>query len=275
MGGGVIHSHLPHQPASLPHHRRCDSASAPPRLTPTTTTYASSAASATQHFLHDATQALCSISGMCVPRYPADHRGYRCYDITSRRVYTSRHVTFVEDVCQDGTHPPSTHAAAPVQDDEDDVPSAHVTRRRVHATVPTAAPSSTPRHTGTSTSPALHALPHAAASLTSPRVPPAASSPTVQAPTHASPPAATSPSPARASPTASLTTRSPPCTSTSNAAESHGPAQRQHHMITRACVGVFRPNHKYALTTSSPVSCGSSVRSRRAPRSALAPSYAG
>ena len=30
--------------------------------------------------------------------YPTDHRGYRCYDINTRRVYTSRHVVFVEDV---------------------------------------------------------------------------------------------------------------------------------------------------------------------------------
>jgi hypothetical protein len=30
--------------------------------------------------------------------YPADHRGYRCYDVTTGRVITSRHVVFDEDV---------------------------------------------------------------------------------------------------------------------------------------------------------------------------------
>jgi hypothetical protein len=30
--------------------------------------------------------------------YPPDHRGYRCFDLTSRRVITSRHVVFDETV---------------------------------------------------------------------------------------------------------------------------------------------------------------------------------
>lgn len=30
--------------------------------------------------------------------YPSDHRGYRCYDIETRRVYTLRHVSFIEHV---------------------------------------------------------------------------------------------------------------------------------------------------------------------------------
>jgi histone deacetylase 1/2 len=56
--------------------------------------------------------------------YPNDHRGYRCYDIATRRVYTSRHVNFVETVfpfrlatpaC---TPPTSPSTAAPTDDDD-------------------------------------------------------------------------------------------------------------------------------------------------------------
>jgi histone deacetylase 1/2 len=46
--------------------------------------------------------------------YPGDHRGYRCYDVDTRRVYTSRHVVFDEDqfpffTAQQQRPPPSPH----------------------------------------------------------------------------------------------------------------------------------------------------------------------
>jgi histone deacetylase 1/2 len=31
-------------------------------------------------------------------RYPSEHKGYRCYHIPTKRVYTSRHVTFDEEI---------------------------------------------------------------------------------------------------------------------------------------------------------------------------------
>jgi len=55
--------------------------------------------------------------------YPGDHRGYRCYDIETRRIYTSRHVTFVENVFpfRNATSPrtpmTSTPTAVPTDDD--------------------------------------------------------------------------------------------------------------------------------------------------------------
>lgn len=50
--------------------------------------------------------------------YPSDHRGYRCYDMATRRVYISRHVTFVEDVfpfrnAESPTPPTPERAAVP------------------------------------------------------------------------------------------------------------------------------------------------------------------
>jgi hypothetical protein len=43
--------------------------------------------------------------------YPADHRGYRCYNLTIGRVITSRHVVFDEAVFpfRDAPLPPSIH----------------------------------------------------------------------------------------------------------------------------------------------------------------------
>ena len=44
--------------------------------------------------------------------YPTGHRGYRCYNIATRRVYTSRHVVFVEHVFPFHDTPSRDHRSA-------------------------------------------------------------------------------------------------------------------------------------------------------------------
>ncbi|KAM3280467.1 hypothetical protein ACQJBY_047323 [Aegilops geniculata] len=45
--------------------------------------------------------------------YPADHRGYRCFDLQSKRVITSRHVSFYEDIFPFSCHEPAAPPASP------------------------------------------------------------------------------------------------------------------------------------------------------------------
>lgn len=112
--------------------------------------------------------------------YPADHRGYRCYDMVSRRVFTSRHVTFVEDVFPFRDAPSPRPSAPPPPDHGDDtIVLLPAPAQRVVAPVGTA--------------PA-----HDAASPPSP----ASSTPSSAAPAHdvAPPPSPETSSPASASP---------------------------------------------------------------------------
>lgn len=79
--------------------------------------------------------------------YPADHRGYRCYDVATRHVMTSRHVVFDEQVFP---FRKSSASSAPRQEPSYDVDD-HGPRRRAAAT-PSASPTSSP--------PLTAALPH-------------------------------------------------------------------------------------------------------------------
>jgi histone deacetylase 1/2 len=199
--------------------------------------------------------------------YPVDHRGYRCYDISTGRVYTSRHVTFVEHCFpfrSTGASNASSPASVPNHDADDDVapvPDQAVARRRLPHPVP---PALSPR-AATPVDPASspHQTPlHAAAGSpsTSSRRAPTPDAPTT--PPH-------SPTQPTASPSATLpahdqhaSASSPSRASLATPPAQHSkaplyptpvPMQQQHHMITRARAGVFKPNPKYALT-ASPVS---------------------
>jgi hypothetical protein len=57
--------------------------------------------------------------------YPSDHRGYRCYDLATGRVYTSRHVTLMEHFFpfRDGAAAASSSPATATHSDDDDTPA--------------------------------------------------------------------------------------------------------------------------------------------------------
>lgn len=103
--------------------------------------------------------------------YPLDHRGYRCYDIASCRVYTytSRHVVFVEDQFPFRVHATAHPQPAPPKfstDDDDCADVPHVAARAPRAHPSPAAPMRTPlpnaaTHTPTrSTTPPVPRRPH-------------------------------------------------------------------------------------------------------------------
>lgn len=177
--------------------------------------------------------------------YPSDQRGYRCYDMSTGHVYTSRHVTFVEHAfpfrdaantkpappppespCDDDFTPPPPPRAVAAPPPRRDSPT--------RAIAPTGAPS-------TRTS-----VPATAASQT------LVSSP----PSHAAPPSrtSTSPLPAHASPQPAEVAPPEPASPQPAAADPASTEPRQHHMVTRARAGVFKPHPWYALTSSTPVS---------------------
>ena len=64
--------------------------------------------------------------------YPTGHRGYRCYNIATRRVYTSRHVVFVEHVFPFRDTPPraAPPPPPPVCSDTDTIPAPPSRRER-------------------------------------------------------------------------------------------------------------------------------------------------
>jgi len=151
--------------------------------------------------------------------YPADHRGYRCYNITTGRVITSRHVVFDEDVFPfrdlDLREPASSSSSPPTLP-EDDAPQRLVTELPHH---PTRA--RTVRSGGASE--------QSAATPTS---------------TTAQPVPAPAPT---ASPTTSPTTSSP-------IAPSRPPVTTGHPMGTQARDRIHKPNPKYALAATGMLS---------------------
>jgi histone deacetylase 1/2 len=170
--------------------------------------------------------------------YPSDHRGYRCFDIDSRRVYTSRHLVFDEHTFPFQRTAPAA-AASPAPDHDDDM---------VVQGVPRPPPAArAPRHT--SSTPTLQAV-HGAASTpattsgsaTAPTSSPRSSTPTPN--TVATPPPVTTPvhSPAHASPAPPIPSLPAATPSTSRPIQPTSPpqpVQTRHHMVARARAGIF------------------------------------
>ena len=154
--------------------------------------------------------------------YPSDHRGYRCYDIATRRVYTSRHVVFVEHTfpfrdIKSASSPAPTVTDVHIPYLDNDPPVIHAPRR---APAPASSSSS---------------------DQTPPHSVPVAESTAVTAPSavadHAAPPAASD---------------------TSVPAPAVDPPR--HSMVTRAKVGIVKPNPKYAFVAPVLSPVPSSVR---------------
>jgi hypothetical protein len=56
---------------------------------------------------HFQTQIVPSFHSLCLSRYPSSHKGYRCFDLTTKRIIISRHVVFDETQFPFSTNPPS------------------------------------------------------------------------------------------------------------------------------------------------------------------------
>jgi hypothetical protein len=91
--------------------------------------------------------------------YPSDHRGYWCFDLESRHVYTSRHVVFDEQMFP-FRRSTSTPPVPPRADDDDDPPPpvpAVLATAPGHATQPgPAPPPRTTRSAGPTSTPRTH-----------------------------------------------------------------------------------------------------------------------
>jgi hypothetical protein len=200
--------------------------------------------------------------------YPREHKGYRCFDLHTRRVIISRHVIFDESIfpyssvqkcagndASDAAHPPGI--VRPI------VPRAAPTsyHRTTPATTPTPPPgpsdpaprllasapgrSPPPTHQG----PSPHTPPH--------QPNPSACSPRSNTPTSdRSPPASMPPTPAspaphhptHPSPAANSTNhRPPPLPPLPPNATAVEPPENPHQMITRGKAGYFMPKQNFSL----------------------------
>lgn len=125
--------------------------------------------------------------------YPADHRGYRCYDATTRRVITSRHVTFDEQVfpfCDAATttappRPPSTLEELPPN-----IPHHHTQLAADTPPCLSDAIATHPKHARTAQAPPQPNTPNNTQPLPSPPPPTSSTHPTTNADARHTPPAA-------------------------------------------------------------------------------------
>ncbi|KAK1619722.1 hypothetical protein QYE76_025239 [Lolium multiflorum] len=199
--------------------------------------------------------------------YPREQKGYRCYDLTSRRVIISRHVVFDESQFPyaSTTPVPSQPPTTAVPHPPDPIPLGSRTIS-VYPTPPTSLPPTTtppapPAHPAPPLLPIPRAAPdraetHARSPLSAPH------DPTTPAPTHTDPvspspsnptestscptPTSLSPTPANPSlpPQLTLPPKSIPVIPPSNA----------HKMTTRSKHGFFQPKQHFNLTVSADIS---------------------
>lgn len=179
--------------------------------------------------------------------YPSDHRGYRCYDPATRRVLTSRHVYFVEDVFPFASRTAPTSLTSPATDNDHDVHSLPVVPQVPRRSVIVAPNSNEAGPSSSSTSgPARSG--HARTSSSNEAAParsPGPATPSSSACSGDSSSTAPSSSDGSASPSSSSPPGSP--------IQSQSPPVRR--MVTRAQAGIFKPNPRYAnvaSTTTSP-----------------------
>jgi histone deacetylase 1/2 len=122
--------------------------------------------------------------------YPSDHRGYKCYDLATGRVYTSRHVTFMEHVFPFRDRAAAASSSpAPATHDDDDTPGPPACVRQQQLPCPPASPFTPQQLPRTPASPITSPplAPHTSPPLLPMRTP----SPT---PHHTTPPSDASPS---------------------------------------------------------------------------------
>jgi hypothetical protein len=164
------------------------------------------------------THKLSARSSACVLLgYPSDHRGYRCFDLATRHVFTSWHVTFDE-------HEFPFRQALPASPSSGSMPTVHDPTTDVvvqPSTNPTPAVAPTTSFGMSSSAPASNPMP----------------TPPVSSPSH---------------PSSQNGIHASPVSAVPRATASVSPPQLQHHpMLTRARAGIYKPNPRYALATTA------------------------
>ncbi|KAM3317106.1 hypothetical protein ACQJBY_034988 [Aegilops geniculata] len=198
--------------------------------------------------------------------YPSDHRGFRCFDPVSRRVLTSRHVLFHENVFPFSTPPPAPSPMQPASPASSHVLQVPLVIRS--RGVPALSPGSSSAVGSSSdasaspapSAPSTHSSSAVGSSMAGSSSPTAASRSTSLA----------APSTTRSSATSSSSTSASPSTGgaglsinrVASPALPAPPVAPPAPMVTRAQRGIFRPNPRYyhaAAASTSPSSTSSTV----------------